>query len=85
MKALTYLLSHASTHPDAKIRHHASDMLLHVHSDGSYLYVPKSRNIAEGYFLLSNCQGNPSKTRVNGPIHIECTVTKKIMASSTET
>ena len=85
MKALTHLISYASTHPDAKIRHHASDMILHIHSDGSYLSLPKSRSRAGGYFFLSNCQDNPSKARLNGPIHIACTVIKNVMASAAET
>jgi hypothetical protein len=33
------LLDYLATHPDAKIRVHASDMILHIHSDASYLSV----------------------------------------------
>jgi hypothetical protein len=29
------LLDYLATHPDAKIRFHASDMILHIHSDAS--------------------------------------------------
>jgi hypothetical protein len=31
------LLDYLATHPDATIRYHASDMILHIHSDASYL------------------------------------------------
>jgi hypothetical protein len=33
------LLDYLTTHPDATIRYHASDMTLHIHSDASYLSV----------------------------------------------
>ena len=36
-KALIHLLDYCSTHPDAKVRFMASDMILHIHSDASYL------------------------------------------------
>jgi hypothetical protein len=36
------------THPDAIIRYHASDMILNVHSDASYLSAPKAHSQAGG-------------------------------------
>ena len=35
-----WLLNYADTHPNAKIRYTASDMILHIHSDASYLSKP---------------------------------------------
>jgi hypothetical protein len=37
--ATNQLLDYLATHPDANIRYHASDMILHIHSDASYLSV----------------------------------------------
>jgi hypothetical protein len=37
--ATDQLLDYLPTHPDATIRHHASYMILHIHSDDSYLSV----------------------------------------------
>jgi hypothetical protein len=31
------LLNYCNTHPETKIRYHASDMILHINSDASYL------------------------------------------------
>jgi hypothetical protein len=31
------LLNYCNTHPESKIRYHSSDMVLHIHSDASYL------------------------------------------------
>ena len=36
-KRVSQLLDYLATHPDAKIRYHASDMVLNIHSDASYL------------------------------------------------
>jgi hypothetical protein len=38
------LLDYLATHPDANIRFQASDMILHIHSDASYLSVSKARS-----------------------------------------
>jgi hypothetical protein len=37
--ATNQLLDYLVTNPDATIRYHASDMILHIHSDSSYLSV----------------------------------------------
>jgi hypothetical protein len=34
--ATSQLLDYLATHPDSTIRYHASDMILHIHSDASY-------------------------------------------------
>ena len=43
MKELAPLLKCASTCVDAKLRHHKSGMILHIHSEGSCLSVSKIR------------------------------------------
>jgi hypothetical protein len=48
-----------ATHPDAAIRYHASDMILHIHSDASYLSVSNARSQLGGLFSLST--NPPSK------------------------
>ena len=35
-----WLLNYAVTHPNAMIRYTASDVILHIHSDASYLSEP---------------------------------------------
>ena len=35
-----WLLNYAATHPNSTIWYTASDMVLHLHSDASYLYKP---------------------------------------------
>ena len=62
-QAVTQLLNYCATHPDAIVRHHASDMQLHVHSDASYLSESQARSRTGGTFFLSSFSKDP-KTRL---------------------
>jgi hypothetical protein len=84
MDALCQLLDYAATHPDAKVRYHKSDMILHVHSDASYLSKPKARSRVGGYFYLGKKNEPPDLIKPNGPIHIESRVMKNVMAAASE-
>jgi hypothetical protein len=51
MKQVNQFLDYLWTHLDAIIRYHASEMILNVHSDASYLSAPKAHSQAGGYFF----------------------------------
>jgi hypothetical protein len=57
------LLNYCNTHPETKIRYHASDMILHIHSDASYLSEKEAKSTAGGFF----CMGSSTKTDKNLP------------------
>ena len=92
MDAITQLLNYCASHPDAMIRYHASDMILHVESDASYLSVPKGRSRAAGYFFLSDRPTDPLQApastdppvRHNGPIGIHSTIMREVLSSAAE-
>jgi hypothetical protein len=46
------LLAYLATHPDATIRYHKSDMILHIHSDASYISVFHARIRLGGLFTV---------------------------------
>jgi hypothetical protein len=48
--ATNQLLDYLATHPDATIRYHASDMVLHIPRDASYLLVSNARSRLGGLF-----------------------------------
>lgn len=79
--ACTQLLNYAATHPDAVLRYTASDMVLHIHSDASYLSESKARSRAGGYFYLSNDSPTPP---MNGAIHVHSSIMRSVLASATE-
>jgi hypothetical protein len=49
--ATNQLLDYLASHPDATIRYHASGMILHIHSDASYLSVSNARSRLGGLFF----------------------------------
>jgi hypothetical protein len=79
--ATNKLLVYLATHPDATIRYHASDMILHIHSDSSYLSVSNSRSRLGGLFFLGQ-QPPPGQDTLNGSILNVASVIKNVVAST---
>ena len=85
---IAQLLDYAASNPDAVVKFVASDMVLHIHSDASYLSLPKARSRMAGYFYLSDSPPDPTKPPTNpthnGPILVECQALKHVVASAAE-
>ena len=58
-------------------------MILSIYTDVSYLTAPQAKSRAGGYFYLSNRTYDPNAP-LNGSIHIECSVMKRVLASAME-
>ena len=85
MEKLSQLLNYCAAHPDATIRYSASDMLLAVESDASYLSVAKGRSRAAGYFFLTNHLAAPtSPYKPNGAVHVLCHIMREVLSSAAE-
>ena len=83
MDAIIHLLNYCATHPDAAVRFHASDMILHIESDASYLTAPKARSRVGGYHYLSthpSSQNTPS----NGAVTVLCQIMREVVSSAAE-
>jgi hypothetical protein len=80
--AMNQLLDYMATHVDATIRYHASAMILHIHSDASYLSVSNARSRLGGLFLLGN--NPPEQDTLNGSILNVASVIKNVVASAAE-
>jgi hypothetical protein len=80
--ATNQMLDYLATHPDATIRYHASDMILHIHSDASYLSVSNSRSRLGGLLFLGNTP--PAQETLNGSILNVAAVIKNVVASAAE-
>ena len=81
MKAANQLLDYAATHPNAKIRFKKSDMILHVHSDASYLSETEARSRAGGISFLGDDSSQP---HINGAIHVHSSILKNVVSSAAE-
>ena len=62
-------LDYAATQPEAIITYHASNMVLVVHFDASYLSKSNSRGRAGGHFFMSNNSVDPPTTALSSPSH----------------
>jgi hypothetical protein len=80
--ATNQMLDYLVTHPDATIRYHASGMILHIHSDASYLSVSNARSRLRGLFFLGNKP--PDQDKLNGSILIVSSVIKNVVDSTAE-
>jgi hypothetical protein len=77
------LLNYCNTHPETKIRYHVSEMILHIHSDASYLSENEAKSRAGGFFYMRNATKN-YKQLTNGAILIVSKVLKHVMSSAAE-
>jgi hypothetical protein len=81
MQQTLQLLDYLATQEDAVLSYHASDMVLAVNSNTSYLSKPKARSQVGGHFFLSSNTTVPSN---NGEILNIVHTIKNIMSSATE-
>ena len=83
------LLNYAATHPNAKISYTASDMILRIHSDASYLSEPRSCSRAGGFYFLGDERPDMStppthRPRLNGPTHSISRIMSNVTGSATK-
>jgi hypothetical protein len=80
--ATNQMLDYLATHPDTNIRYHASDMILHIHSDASYLSVSNVQRRLGGLLSLGN--KSPEHETLNRSILNVAAVIKNVVASAAE-
>jgi hypothetical protein len=75
-------LDYLAANPDSTIRYHASDMILHIHSDSSYLSVSNAHSRLGG--LLFCGDKPPQEDTLNGLILNVASVIINVVASAAE-
>ena len=81
MRKVQQFLDYAATHPDAVLTYKASDMILAVHSDASYLNEPKARSRVGGHFFMTN---DTDELPNNGAVLNIAQIIKHVMSSAAE-
>ncbi len=85
MDKLAELLKYCATHPDAIVRFTASNMVLAVESDASYLSVVNARSCAVGYFYMTNKTArNTDAYTSDGAVHVVCHNMREVFSSAAE-
>jgi len=72
------------THPNAVVRFRASDMVMNIHSDASYLSEPKARSRACGRFFMGTLPKDGEPIKLNGAFHTLCSILRFVVASAAE-
>ena len=82
MEKAKQLLDYLASNPDATLRFKASDMVMNVHSDASYLSESDAQSRACGHFFMgwSPTDGDPIK--LNGAFFTLCTILRFVVASA---
>jgi len=81
MERVRQFLDYAASNPDAVITLRASDMVLALHSDASYLSETNARSRAGGHFF---CTENDTFPNNNGAVLTISQIIKVVMSSAAE-
>jgi hypothetical protein len=78
---VSHFLDYCASHPNAGVRFMASDMILALHSDASYLSEPDSKSRAAGHFYLSKYKDEIFN---NGAVMTLSKIIKHVLSSASE-
>jgi len=81
---MRHLLDYLATHPDAIIKYYASDMVLNIHSDASYLSERGARSRASGHYFLGSIPQDGQPIKLNGAIFELCKLLPFVATSAAE-
>jgi hypothetical protein len=78
------LLDYFASNLETKVRYHASDMVMNIHSDVSYLSKTKARSRACGHFFMGWMPKNGEPIKLNGAFYVNTTILQFVVASAAE-
>ena len=84
MQRCTQLLDYLASHSNAKVRFHASDTVMNIHSDASYLSEPQARNRTCGHFFMGSIPIDGEPILLNGAFFVNTTIMRFVVASAAE-
>ena len=85
MSRCIQLLDYLAGHSEAKVCFHASDMILNINSDASYLSETKARSRTCGHFFLRWMPREGKPICLNGAFHVSTTILRFVVTSAAET
>ena len=78
------VLDYLATHPNTVVRFRASDMVMNIHPDVSYLSEPKAHSRACGHFFVGALPKDGDPIKLNGAFHTLCSILRFVVASAAE-
>ncbi len=79
------VLDYLAINPHAVVRFRASDMVMNIHSDVSYLSKPEAKSRACGHFFMGSLPKDGDPIKLNGVFHTLCSILRFVVASAAET
>jgi hypothetical protein len=76
------VLDYLATHPNAVVQFCASDMVMNIHLDASYLSEPNARSRACSHFFMGSLPRNGDPIKLNGAFHTLCSILRFVVASA---
>ncbi len=68
------VLDYLATHPNATVKFRASDMIMNIHSDTSYLSERNACSRACGHFFMGSLPTDEKPIKLNGTFHTLCSI-----------
>ncbi len=78
------LLNYLATNQDAKVRFRASDMVMNIYSDASYLSETNSQSRSCGQFFMGWMPKNDEPIQLNGAFYVSTIILRFVVASAAE-
>ena len=78
------VLDYLATHPNVVVRFQASDMVMNIHLDASYLSEPKARSRACDHFFMGALLKDGEPIKLNCAFHTLCSILRFVVASAVE-
>jgi hypothetical protein len=76
------VLDYLAMHPDAMVRFRASEMVMNIHSDASYLSKPQAQSRACSHFFTGSLPTDGKPIKLNGTFHTLCSILEFVVASA---
>ena len=84
MERYIQLLDYLASNQNAKVRFYASDMVLNIHLDASYLSESGARSCACEHFFMGWMPQNGEPVKFNGAFYTSSSIMRFVVASAAE-
>jgi hypothetical protein len=78
------LLDYLAHHSTAKVRFYASDMIMYIHSDASYLSEGPAQSRTCGHFFMGWLPQDGEPIKINGAFHVSTNIIRFVVDSAAE-
>ena len=76
------LMDYFATHPQATIQYYASEMILNIHFDASYLSESRAQSRTAGNYFLGSIPKKGEPIPINGAIYVHIGILKFVVTSA---